>query len=213
MSGILATQLVFPFSKWRNHILTSQKDETKIIGDIMRLHNKSMPFHLDPCYSIGRFWRGLPEPLLKFDVSPKREGCVKSSADHLPLPDGSVGSIMFDPPFIIRDKPSENGIISKRFSFFTSIGSLWGFYRDCISEFHRVLTKNGLLVIKCQDTIYWHRQYMSHFEIMKYLEEMGYRFEDLFILTRDNVMFSPNMEKQAHARKNHCYYIVARRLK
>ena len=31
---------------------------------------------------------------------------------------------------------------------------------------------------------------------------------DLFVLGRTNVLWSPNMANQQHARKNHCYFIV-----
>lgn len=196
---------------WNNHIRSSSKDEKHIIESIIKLHNQGRPFDVDPCYSIGRFWTGLPQPRLKFDIAPQVEGVVQASADTLPLENDSVHSVMFDPPFVVRESPSTNGKIANRFSSFKDIPSLWGFYQSALREFWRILQTGGIVAFKCQDTTSWHTQWMSHYEIMKYAEEIGYYFQDLFILTRDNVMFSPNMAKQQNARKNHCYFIVLRK--
>jgi tRNA G10 N-methylase Trm11 len=175
----------------------------------MRLHNNGENFDVDPTYSTGRFWQGLTPPALKFDIVPQAEGVVQASADSLPLESESVGSIMFDPPFVIRESgKSHTGKIANRFSAFRTIKDLWTFYDCALEEFWRILRWGGIVAFKCQDTITGGEQYMSHYEIMKKAEALGFHCKDVLILHNPQVLFSPNMAKQQHARKTHSYYLV-----
>lgn len=194
---------------WSKHYRTVNKSDGEIIKAIIDLYNGGNDFEVDPTYSKGRFWKGLNSPKLKFDLNPVLPEVVQASADKLPLESKSVSSIMFDPPFVVRAKSEVKGIIHNRFSSFRSIKQLWEFYYEALKEFHRILKSGGIVAVKCQDTIDSSKEYWSHFEIMKYAFELGYVVKDLFILYRgDNVLFSPNMKIQQHARKTHCYYIV-----
>ncbi len=202
-------EIAKPFA-WDELALSLTYNEKDIIRWIMLLHNGGKPFDIDPTYSTGRFWTDIPGPRLKFDINPQAEGVIEADARAIPLPDSSVKSIMFDPPFIVAmpTGKGEQGIISSRFGYFKNIPELWKFYKDAMKEFKRILQPNGILCFKCQDTIDSGKQYMSHFEIMKYAEELGYYCKDLFVLGRANVLWSPNMKNQQHARKNHCYFLV-----
>jgi tRNA G10 N-methylase Trm11 len=183
--------------------------DQEIISAIINLHNNGNAFDVDPTYSKGVFWKGLETPKYKFDINPQVDEVQQASATDLPLEDSSVNSVMFDPPFVVRVKSEAKGIIHNRFSSFTSIPSLWEFYRESLKEFYRILKPSGIVAFKCQDTIDGGKEYWSHFEIMKYAFELGYKVKDTFILYRgDNVLFSPNMKIQKHARKTHCYYLV-----
>lgn len=194
---------------WSSYARTVNRNDQDIITSIIKLHNNGENFEVDPTYSKGVFWEGLTPPRLKFDINPVVEGVEKASATNLPLEAESVQSIMFDPPFVVRVKSEAKGIIHNRFSSFTSIPSLWEFYREALEEFYRILKPGGIVAFKCQDTIDGGREYWSHYMVMKFAFELGYKVKDLFILYRgDNVLFSPNMKVQQHARKTHCYYIV-----
>lgn len=195
---------------WSGHFRTVMHTDQDIIQAITQLHNNGEEFELDPTYSKGVFWKGLTPPKLKFDLFPQAGNTVKASADELPLKSSSIKSIMFDPPFVVRDvsKP-HTGIIANRFWAFKTVRNLWEFYDRALAEFHRILKKKGIVAFKCQDLVTGGKQWISHFEIMKSAEKHGFHIKDIFILYRgDNVMFSPNMKKQKHARKTHCYYIV-----
>ena len=200
--------------RWDEHILSLSFVEQEIIRGIMLLHNNGNPFDVDPTYSTGRFWDGIPGPKYRFDINPQIEGVAKADARLLPLENESIMSIMFDPPFIVA-QPSgfgKKGIIRERFGFYETIPKLWKFYKESMFEFHRILKPKGILCFKCQDCIDSGKQKMSHFEIMKYAEELGFYCKDFFVLARQNVVFSPNMVNQQHARKNHCYFIVFSKL-
>ncbi len=194
---------------WSGHARTVNTQDQEIIKSIIKLHNKGQNFDLDPTYSKGVFWKGLTPPELKFDLEPQVEGVVQADCTALPLESNSIQSIMFDPPFVVRDvsKP-HTGIIANRFSALKTVPMLWDFYRKSLDEFHRILKKGGIVAFKCQDLVTSGKQWMSHYEIMKYAEAKGFHLKDLFILHRENVMFSPNMKIQKHARKTHSYYLV-----
>lgn len=195
---------------WSGHYRTVMRSDQEIIKAIIDLHNNGNNFDLDPTYSKGVFWKGLIPPAMKSDLFPKTEDTIQASADNLPLESESLSSIMFDPPFVVRDVSKKHtGIIANRFWAFRSVPELWEFYDRSLKEFNRILKKGGIVAFKCQDLVTNGRQWISHFEIMKSAEKYGYHIKDIFILYRgDHVLFSPNMKKQKHARKTHCYYIV-----
>jgi len=193
-------------------IMTCTFDEDKILKGIMLLYTGGKAFDLDPTYSTGRFWKGLPQPKLKFDLNPQIKGVEKAEANNLPLKNESVRSIMFDPPFLVQFRKSgiSSGIICKRFSAYPSIEKLWEFYEKSMKEFWRILKIGGILVFKCQDQISTSIQLWSSHKIMDVAESIGYYQLDLFILGRrpDNVLWGPNIIRQQHARKNHCFFFV-----
>lgn len=185
-------------------------DEKKIIQAIMHLYLDGEPFDLDPTYSKGRFWEGLPQPVHKFDYTPQTPETRPASSDCLPFENGEINSIMFDPPFVVAPSPRP-GIIRDRFSCFRNVKELWEYYNRSLTEFWRILGSGGLLVVKCQDMVSASKQHLSHVVIINDAHALGFYTEDLFVLGRKNVLLSPNMANQQHARKNHSYFIVFRK--
>ena len=49
-------------------------------------------------------------------------------------------------------------------------------------------------------------------EIINYYESLGFIVEDLFVLVRNNKPCVTRLLKQKHARKNHSYFLVLRKL-
>lgn len=132
----------------------------------------------------------------------------------LPLPDESVGSIMFDPPFLATTGKSlkqndDNNIIAKRFGVYPNERELHQMYVDSLAEFHRVLTLNGILVFKCQDKVSSGKQYMSHVFICNEAIKAGFYPKDLFILlSKGRLVADWQLKNQKNARKFHSYFWV-----
>jgi hypothetical protein len=187
---------------------TTYEDEKELIENILEIYNNGREVDLDPCYSIGRFWGGLPQPKLKFDLSPQVAGVVASSCNSLPLEDNSVSSIMFDPPFVIGVGNSKTGIMTNRFSGFKSLKDLKELYSSSLLEFSRILIQNGLLIFKCQDTVTGGKQFLSHCYIISEAEKLEYFCHDIIILVRKGRIVDPKWGKQQHAYKTHSYYLV-----
>lgn len=183
-------------------------DEREMLNDIMWLYGIQR-FDVDPTYSIGRVWRGLPEPKRKFDIAPQSENVTKGDSRNLPLENESIMSVYFDPPFIANTSQHNLGRIGKRFSAFRTMQDLQAMYSASLAEFWRILKPKGKLVFKCQDVVGKdHYQYLTHVFAINQAESLGFYSRDLFILTKKSQMISAHMKIQKHARKSHSYYVV-----
>lgn len=179
-------------------------DQIDILQDIMTLYCPQ-GFECDPTYSIGNFYKThIPQPHYKFDVNPQVPGVVQASADRLPLEKESVGSINFDPPFVVNRDQEE--INTRRFGHFTSIEDLWSFYHRALVELYRILKPTGILVFKCQDVVD-KANHFSHVEIFNMAIHTGFNAVDLFVLLAKARMFVPD-KQQRHARKYHSYFWI-----
>ena len=99
--------------------ITSISFSNDEIKNIMLLYDIER-FDLDCTYSIGQFWKALPQPKHKTDLLPKRPDIVQASSDNLPFESETMKSIMFDPPFVIagktyKDNDKGSSIIAKIF--------------------------------------------------------------------------------------------------
>lgn len=187
-------------------VRTAYTDERELLNDILWLYNNGEGVDVDPCYSVGRFWKGLPGPKYRFDVAPRSANVVQADCTNLPIENEQVNSVMFDPPFVTY--PSETSIITNRFSAFKTLDELKDMYIESLSEFYRILKPKGLLIFKCQDLVHNHRQFLTHNFVINRAEIEGFFCHDCIVLIRDNVLLSPHVKKQQHARKTHSYFLV-----
>lgn len=191
-------------------------DNSEIIKSILDLHVHNHKIDCDVTFSKGQFYKdnGISPPDLKFDLVPQTEDTVKADCRELPLDDASIDCLMFDPPFgigsgpsIKHSKPGSNVIIN-RFSVYPTPDALFDFYKDALTEFHRVLTDRGILIFKCQDTVSSGTNYMSHIYIHDMAVRLGFYPKDLFVLNAKNRLISGKHTNQQHARKFHSYFWV-----
>lgn len=186
-------------------------DEGEIIRGALKLHGLNSFIHYDPTYSIGSIYKraGLPEPMIKSDINPQEKGVEKIDVRNTPFDDGSMRSILFDPPFIDGKSPgaSLQGKIHGRFDSFDDVAELWTFYKDSLKELYRILHPKGILLFKCQDITSEKVNNFSHCYILNAANKTGFYAKDLFILLAKNRIQS-NWKTQMHARKFHCYYWV-----
>lgn len=190
-----------------------------VITNIMALY-KIDRFDLDCTYSRGLFWKSIPGPRIKTDLVPATEDTIEANSEHLPFEDNSMKSIMYDPPFVISGKSyKENkdgsSVIAKRFEGYTTYEKLTDNYYKTLTELYRVCDKNGLVVMKCQDTVSGGKNHFTHVMAMTMAMKVGFYPRDLFILLarmRIN-SFGGKWNKQEHARKYHSYFWVFEKTK
>ena len=196
-------------------ISTVAYSNEEAIRNIMTLYDIER-FDLDCTYSTGNFWKNLPEPVLKSDLIPRGKDVLQASSDNLPFESQSMGSIMFDPPFVIAGKTyKENNkgssIIAKRFEGYENFEELKAHYFGTLKEAYRLLKEGGFLVLKTQDTVSSGKNHFTHALVMNMALEAGYYPRDMFVLVAKNRINSFNgtkWKKQHHARKYHSYFWV-----
>jgi tRNA G10 N-methylase Trm11 len=123
---------------------------------------------------------------------------------------------MFDPPFLtyVRQDREGNGkmIMARRFSGYWKYEELEEHYESTIKEASRVLKKDGVLVVKCQDIVHNHKLEPTHAYVMLWAHTYGLRVLDLFVLTAKHRLPAPNRAgKQKHARVFHSYFVVLKK--
>jgi len=186
--------------------------QDEILKNIIKLYCPG-GFELDPTYSVGNFYKKIKQPKYKFDINPVRSDVIKADSIDLPLRNESIGSIVFDPPFLatrgnVKGSRKKSNIIIKRFGYYDNMKDLWNYYQLSLKEFYRVLKDKGVLVCKIQDSISSGKQFLSHIELINQAIKLGFYPKDVFILLSKNVILSPKHNKQQHARKFHSYFTV-----
>jgi tRNA G10 N-methylase Trm11 len=200
-------------------IKSTSYSQEEIIKNILTLHCNGQDVDCDPTYSKGVFYRNINKPIHKFDLYPQTEDTIKADCRDLPLEDGDINVLMFDPPFVIGSGPSltndvkGQSMIQKRFGGFKSGKDLWNFYTESLSEFSRVIKTGGTLIFKCQDVVGSGKQWFSHIFIANMAGNFGFSLKDLFILNAKNRLISGKIKKQIHARKYHSYFLVFKKQK
>lgn len=191
--------------------------QDEILDAIESLHAPG-GFDADVTYGNGMFYKNRREPAHKFDIQPLFPDVVEASSVTLPLADRSIQSIMFDPPFLTyvragRDHKDGKVQMTARFGGYWSYDELTAHYQGTITEAARILSKGGVLVVKCQDIIHNHRMHCTHANVIQWAAERGFRLRDLFVLAAKHRMPGPQKGKQKHARIYHSYFLVLERLK
>ena len=194
-------------------------DQTEILKSIMSLC-KIERFDADVTYGNGKFYDGIEQPKLKFDISPQLPGVTECSSSGLPLDAGQLKSLVFDPPFLtyVRAAREGNGnmVMAKRFGGYWRYDELEKHYRETLIEANRVLCKKGIMVFKCQDIIHNHKMHCTHINVMEWSKGL-FRLKDLFVLPVKSRMPIPQQKGtkkkvQKHARIFHSYFMVLERL-
>jgi hypothetical protein len=183
-----------------------------ILDAIQALHCQD-GIECDLTYGNGAFYRGRRKPRHMFDIQALHEGVTEACSTSVPLPDCSVGSIVFDPPFLtyVRAGRSGNGnmAMAKRFGGYWRYDELEEHYKGTLAEAKRLLKEKGVLVFKCQDIIHNHKMHCTHANVIQWAECYGLRLMDLFVLPVKHRLPAPNRKgKQKHARIYHSYFLV-----
>lgn len=191
-------------------------DQQEILAGIQRLHCPT-GFDADLTFGNGSFWKTLPRPAHCFDITPLHAGVIQASSCALPLGGASIGSAVFDPPFLtyVRQGRAHNGKVAmtSRFGGYYTYGELEAHYRGTLKECSRVLRPLGRLVFKCQDVIHNHRMHCTHANVINWAAAEGFRLLDLFVLAAKSRMPGPQKGTQRHARVFHSYFLVFERNK
>ncbi len=217
-NGITTSNLVFS---------THCGNNAELFPQILDLYIQPNSIIADVTYGKGVFWKNVDLSKYKFFPSDIQTGidCRK-----LPYDSSSFDCIVFDPPYM-------EGLFRKQTSHMAGNGNYSSFreaysngeayeqenapkYHDAVLDLYykagieifRVLKNKGIFIVKCQDEVSANKQHLTHVEIINYYESLGFIVEDLFVLVRNNKPCVTRLLKQKHARKNHSYFLVFRKL-
>ena len=192
-------------------------DQFKILNSILKLHMEDPTFEVDLTFGNGGFYKkGISMPQHRFDIDDTLPNITKAcNSNNTELPEASVKSVIFDPPFLTYIKKQRTGnsnmVMSRRFSGYWTSDELAEHYQSSIKEAARILKHKGIMVIKCQDIVHNHKLFCTHAHILNWSSEY-FRLKDLFVQRATHRMPAPNRKgKQKHARIFHCYWIVLQR--
>lgn len=186
-------------------VFYDDRDILKAFDDIF-LKNKWID--LDCTYSKGCFYKGIKEPKIKSDIKPLFLDVLEEDATKMKcFKDNSLESIVFDPPFLFRNRKSSNDDkISARFSYFNSFEELLNMYEQSLVQFKRILKKNGYVFFKCQDMTD-NKFYCTHKYIIDMAEKIGFVLKDIAIKV-SNRKLQKEAKQQNCVAKIHTYWLV-----
>ena len=174
----------------------------------------------DVTHGKGVFWRNVPTGMFRLLPSDVATG---TDCRELPYGDGAIDCVVFDPPYMhtpggtahVNHQNYEgyyknNNVGSKTAKNTTKKyhEAVLDLYFGAAREAWRVLREGGAYIVKCQDEVCANIQRFTHVEIMNELSTYGFVAEDMFVVVRTGKPGVSRMLRQAHARKNHSYFLV-----
>ena len=168
----------------------------------------------DVTYGKGVFWRKVPREAYRLLATDLDSG---TDCRNLPYEDASIDCVVFDPPYMHTPGGTahvghqnyegyyKNNRTTSEKKYHEAVLDL---YFRAAREAWRVLRRGGAYIVKCQDEICANRQRFTHVELINELQTYGFVAEDLFVVLREGKPGVSRLITQAHARKNHSYFLV-----
>ncbi len=199
-------------------------NNAEVFFQILELHVPHGSVIADVTFGKGVFWTKVPDGI--YDLKPSD---IATGVDcrKLPYESESIDCVVLDPPYMegLFRKSTDQMAGSGTYAAFrenysngeetqeTENSPKWhaavlDLYFKAGIEAYRVLRKNGILIVKCQDEVSANRQNLTHVEIINEYEKFGFYTKDLFVVVRLNKPAVSRLKKQSHARKNHSYFLV-----
>lgn len=197
------------------HILSCKSGtNADLFPDVAALYIPEGSRVIDMTYANGVFWSKMD--ISKYDLvtndlfNPK--AAVAQDFRNLSFDSGSFDAAVLDPPYMRTNNRA--GVMASNYNNQTinlrTHNAIISLYRDGYESAKRILRPGGILIVKCQDEVESRKQRWSHIELMTH---EGFVAEDLFVLYRTSgILIGRCQENQKHARKNHSYFIVLRKV-
>ena len=190
-------------------VFDSDKEILKALSDI---HLKGKWYDLDCTYSKGIFYQELQKPKHMSDLHPQFDYCLQDDSTKLVnFADNSLESIVFDPPFLFRDRKADNNDkMCARFTYFSSFQHLIDMYHNSLQCFYKKLKPKGLVFFKCQDMTDG-KFYDTHCEVINMAKEIGFEVKDIAIKVSKSKL-QRDAKQQNCVAKVHSYWIVLKKI-
>jgi hypothetical protein len=191
-----------------------------IFPQILELYVPDRSLIADVTYGKGAFWRQVDKSKYDLLTSDITDG---TDCRNLPYPDETLDCVVLDPPYMhtpggtahsnhqnfeayYKNNITGNGTDKKYHE------AVLDLYFSAGMEARRVLKKGGIFIVKCQDEVCANKQRLTHIELTVEFSKYGFMAEDCFVLVRQGKPGVSRMLTQRHARKNHSYFMVFRKM-
>jgi hypothetical protein len=174
----------------------------------------------DVTYGKGVFWKKIDTSVYDLRATDLKGGV---DSRDLPYPADSFDAVVFDPPYMHTPGGTAHNGHQNFEGYYANNGApptekkyheaVLDLYFRSADEAWRVLRREGVYVVKCQDEVCANQQRLTHVEIINHLAGIGFVVEDLFVVVRKNKPGVSRLLRQVHARKNHSYFLVFRKPK
>lgn len=150
--------------------------------------------HYDCCFNKGTMYKDLPRdlwPEIKGDIKPIYSGCREINIENTGFKSGSIRSVMYDPPFLVKntDKPIR---ICQRYWYFKTNEEFFNHLDKAILEISRILIGKGTLICKIQDSINWTRKIFPAIRIANIASNSWLELRHIAIKVNNNLPAGPN---------------------
>lgn len=168
----------------------------------------------DVTFGKGVFWRRVPDGVFRVLATDLSTG---TDCRDLPYDNDSIDCVVFDPPYMHTpggtahvnhqnyESYYKNNRAASNKKYHEAVLEL---YYSAALEARRILRGGGIYIVKCQDEVCANQQRLTHVELINELSSYGLFVEDLFVVVRAGRPGVSRMLRQAHARKNHSYFLV-----
>lgn len=190
-----------------------------VFPHVLALHVPVGSIVADVTYGKGVFWKKVDKKAYNLRATDITMGI---DCRHLPYDDGTIDCVVFDPPYMHTPGGTAHQNHQNYEHYYNNNGTshtskkyheaVLDLYFEGSKEAFRVLKPNGILIIKCQDEVCANKQRLTHVEIINELSQMGFACSDLFVVLRNNKPGVSRVLRQVHARKNHSYFLVFRKI-
>ena len=185
-----------------------------VFPDILSMYVAPGSVIADVTYGRGVFWRRVPAGVFRVLPSDLATG---TDCRRLPYGAGAIDCVVFDPPYMhtpggtahVNHQNYEGYYQNNRANSVKKYHeAVLDLYFTAAQEAWRVLRPGGIYIVKCQDEVCANIQRFTHIEIINELTGYGFIAEDLFVVVRKGKPGVSRMLRQAHARKNHSYFLI-----
>lgn len=182
--------------------------DDEILQAFNDIYLKGCWYQADITYSKGIFYNKIKKPNEKYDLIPLFNDVIEQDSQLLDkMENNSYKSIVFDPPFLFRNRKAENNDkMCARFSYFKNYDDLLLMYENTLKSVYTKLSNGGYLFFKCQDMTDG-KFYCTHYEIIKMALKIGYQLKDIGIKI-SKTKLQREAKQQNCLAKTHSYWLV-----
>jgi len=218
-----------------------QAENTDVLAKILKLYAWPGARCLDMTYGLGVFWkRAAGYEVWSNDIDKDKPADYHYDARNTEFDDAMFDATIVDPPYAVKKagRHHKGSLWAKEKrpkgdSYLLNTNASYGgtggrehaahdrfgivnahmtagenieLYLAIAKEAYRVLRPRCVLILKTQDNA-------TEYKLPILMKITGFRLEDLFVVVQKGIPpWDPKWKKQNHARKNHSYFIVHRKV-